>query len=185
MIFCSSRLATTTCLTLLALCSIVSAADDHTNPPANETHPGLTCTPFTECQPCPKSQLSEPFCQPFGNRQLMHCFNATSGQPPSHGPFNLDGVQTFPGNIDSDIDVDFDAFKAEHPEGETPAWGSCGRIVAQERADFFEFMACNIIFAAIALFVLFARSKRLRLRQARQLAARIGMVHGTSTGQRR
>ncbi|KNZ73554.1 hypothetical protein J132_01362, partial [Termitomyces sp. J132] len=163
----------------------------------------LTCTPFTECQPCPKSQvcftfspanqdftcnfaqLSEPFCQPFGNRQLMHCFNATSGQPPSHGPFNLDGVQTFPGNIDSDIDVDFDAFKAEHPEGETPAWGSCGRIVAQERADFFEFMACNIIFAAIALFVLFARSKRLRLRQARQLAARIGMVHGTSTGQRR
>ncbi|KAG5341403.1 hypothetical protein C0989_010769 [Termitomyces sp. Mn162] len=107
----------------------------------------------------------------------MHCFNATSGQPPSHGPFNLDGVQTFPGNIDSDIDVDFDASKAEHPEGETPAWGSCGRIVAQERADFFEFMACNIIFAAIALFVLFARSKRLRLRQARQLAARIGMVH--------
>ncbi|KAG6901342.1 hypothetical protein C0995_013305 [Termitomyces sp. Mi166 len=128
------------------------------------------------------SEVSEPFCQPFGNRQLMHCFNATSAHPPSNGPSNLNGAQTLPGNLDSDIDINLDTFKAEHPEGETPAWGSCGRIVAQERADFFEFVACNITFAAIALVVLFARSKRLRLLQARQLAARIGIVRGTVTG---
>ncbi|KAG6866943.1 hypothetical protein C0991_003859 [Blastosporella zonata] len=89
-----------------------------------------------------------------------------------------------PGNIDSDLEIDVATFKAEHPEGETPAWESCGRIVSQERADFFEFVACNIVFASIALVVLFARSKRLRALQARQLAARIGVIRGTSAGQR-
>lgn len=137
----------------------------------------LSCT---DLEPI-SHQLSEPYCQPFGNRQLMHCFNATSARPPSHGPPSSKGAQALPGSIGSDVTIDLDAFKTEHPEGETPAWGSCGRIVAQERADFLEFVTCNIIFAAIALFVLFARSKRLRLLQARQLAARIGVVRGTGT----
>ncbi|KAG6907703.1 hypothetical protein DXG01_007759 [Tephrocybe rancida] len=131
--------------------------------------------------------VSKPFCQPFGNRRLMHCVNATSA-PPSHGPPKLPhGAPPHPGNLDSDvdIDIDIDAFRAEHPVGETPAWESCGRIVSQERADFFEFVACNIVFAAIALVVLFARSKRLRALQARQLAARIGIIRGTPGGQRR
>ncbi|KAG6836736.1 hypothetical protein H0H93_004142 [Arthromyces matolae] len=100
--------------------------------------------------------------------------------PPSHGPPS--GTPKLPGNLD--LDINLDEFKAQHPEGETPAWGACGRIVSQERADFFEFVACNIIFAAIALVVLFARSKRLQLLQARQLAARIGVIRNSGAGVR-
>ncbi|KAF8067859.1 hypothetical protein FPV67DRAFT_1416261 [Lyophyllum atratum] len=147
----------------------VFAADAHADLQGNDTHPGLICTPFGACEPCPESALSEPFCQPFGNRRLMHCVNATSSRPPAHEqPPTPHGTPPLPGD-----------FKSEHPEGETPAWESCGRIVAQERADFYEFVACNILFAIIALVVLFARSKRLHAIQARQLAARIGIIRGS------
>ena len=64
----------------------------------------------------------------------------------------------------------------EHPEGEVLAWESCGRIPSRERADFYEFVACNVLFAVISLVVLFARSKRLQTIQARQVAARIGLA---------
>ncbi|KAI0938527.1 hypothetical protein AcV5_000190 [Taiwanofungus camphoratus] len=78
-------------------------------------------------------------------------------------------------------------FISQHPEvgphqGEMPAWESCGRIVEKERADFFEFFACNFVIAAVALLVLFARSKRLQAMHARQLAARIGLVRGVPGG---
>jgi len=63
-------------------------------------------------------------------------------------------------------------------KGETPAWQSCGRIVSKERSDYFEFILCNALFAAGALALLFARSRRMELMQARQLAARIGLVRG-------
>lgn len=65
---------------------------------------------------------------------------------------------------------------AEDHQGETPAWESCGRIVEKERGDFYEFVACNIFIAMIATGVVFVRSKRLKAMQARQLAARIGLV---------
>ena len=63
-------------------------------------------------------------------------------------------------------------------KGETPAWQSCGRIVSKERSDYFEFILCNAFFAAGALALLFARSRRLEIVHARQLAARIGLVRG-------
>ena len=64
-----------------------------------------------------------------------------------------------------------------HPTlGETPAWQSCGRIAAQERGDFYEFLACNLFFAAVALAIALVRSKRVEARQARRLAARIGLA---------
>lgn len=63
-------------------------------------------------------------------------------------------------------------------DGELPAWESCGRIVSKERADFYEFVACNVAFALIALGVLFFRSRRMQVNQARQLAARIGLIRG-------
>lgn len=66
----------------------------------------------------------------------------------------------------------------ESVTGEVPAWESCGRIVPKERADFYEFVACNVAFAAIALGVLFFRSRRLQVDRARQLAARIGLIRG-------
>lgn len=63
-------------------------------------------------------------------------------------------------------------------KGEIPAWQSCGRIVSKERSDYFEFILCNALFAAGALVILFARSRRMEVMHARQLAARIGLVRG-------
>ena len=163
----------------------------------------LLCTPFGACEPCPKEtvsafphlfflllfstapyglgsfiyviaelgylilhiQMNEPFCQPFGNRRQMHCINSTfpavphppPNEPPSNRPPN------------SDLDA---------PPGELTAWESCGRIVPKERADFFEFVGCNLIFALVALGVLVLRMKRVRMSQARWLAARIGVGGG-------
>ncbi|KAF8886492.1 hypothetical protein BD779DRAFT_613641 [Infundibulicybe gibba] len=130
----------------------------------NETHESLICSPYGLCEPCPDGTLDEPFCQPFGNRRRVHCVNSTSqGAPPSN-PQNPtpDAVLSHTGS--------------QHPHGETLAWESCGRIVGQERADFYEFVACNVLFAIIALFILFARSRRLQAIQARHLAARIGLI---------
>jgi len=63
-------------------------------------------------------------------------------------------------------------------KGEIPAWQSCGRIVSKERSDYFEFILCNAFFAAVALAMLFARTRRMEIMHARQLAARIGLVRG-------
>ena len=71
---------------------------------------------------------------------------------------------------------------SEPPKGEIPAWESCGRIVEQERADFYEFFACNVLLAIVSIAVLLARSKRLQAIQARQLAARIGLVRSVPPG---
>ncbi|OCH87142.1 hypothetical protein OBBRIDRAFT_736699 [Obba rivulosa] len=133
----------------------------------------LICRPFGTCEPCPEDALHEPFCQPFGNRRLMHCVPSTSEHPPSDGD-NIPShdVPGLPHGLpDSDTH-----------HGEIPAWESCGRIVEKERADFYEFFACNFVIAVVALFVLFARTKRLQAMHARQLAARIGLVRGTPGG---
>ncbi|KAJ7150984.1 hypothetical protein C8R43DRAFT_1005834 [Mycena crocata] len=129
----------------------------------NQLPADLICTPSGVCEPCPADSLHEPFCQPFGSRRLMHCVNGTSplvsthtGRPPTPD----------------------DQAPAEQPHshaGETLAWAACGRIVAQERADFFEFVGCNVFFAALALFGVFSRARRMQALQARQLAARIGL----------
>ncbi|CAL1708885.1 unnamed protein product [Somion occarium] len=125
----------------------------------------LVCVPFGTCEPCPEDALHEPFCQPFGNRRLMHCYPASSPPPDSH---------SHPSNISHE--------PGSSHQGETPGWESCGRIVEKERADFYEFFACNLVIAAIAVFVVFARSRRLQAMQARQLAARIGLTRGTPGG---
>ncbi|EMD34680.1 hypothetical protein CERSUDRAFT_116870 [Gelatoporia subvermispora B] len=138
---------------------------------SNETE--LICRPFGTCEPCPEDALREPFCQPFGNRRLTHCVPNTPGHAPSDGTSEHDA----PGD-----DVLHGQPGLDSPHGEIPAWESCGRIVEQERADFYEFFACNFVIAVIALFVLFARTKRLQAMHARQLAARIGLVRGTPGG---
>lgn len=102
----------------------------------------------------------------------MHCVNDTDTAPAS---------QRHPGRpplLDDRAFVSPIPRAAEQPHShadETLAWASCGRIVAQERADFLEFVACNVLFAVVALFGVFSRSRRLRALQARQLAARIGV----------
>ncbi|KZT70450.1 hypothetical protein DAEQUDRAFT_744694 [Daedalea quercina L-15889] len=124
----------------------------------------LICRPFGSCEPCPEDALNEPFCQPFGNRRLMHC---SPGRPSATSTTTTeDRPPSLP----------------ESDSGEIPAWEACGRIIEKERGDFYEFLACNIVIAAVALVVLFARSKRLQAMHARQLAARIGLVRGVPGG---
>ena len=146
----------------------------------NETK--MTCRPFGLCEPCPEDsvcalptrssfnprltdwpQLHEPFCQPFGNRRLVHC--------------TPDDDSTTSSSTMPSQQID------DHPphsriKGEIPAWQSCGRIVSKERSDYFEFILCNALFAAGALMIVFARSRRMEVMHARQLAARIGLVRG-------
>lgn len=52
-------------------------------------------------------QRTQPFCQPFGNRRLLHCKSSKES----------DGRST-----------------------EVPAWEACGKVVKQERQDFWEFV---------------------------------------------
>ncbi|KAJ7698642.1 hypothetical protein B0H17DRAFT_927283 [Mycena rosella] len=125
----------------------------------------LICTPYGDCEPCPADLLHEPFCQPFGSRRVMHCTNGTAAAPPPIPPNT--GVHSMPNERPLDL-------PHSHAD-ETLAWAACGRIVAQERADFLEFVACNVLFAALALFGVFTRARRMRTLQARQLAARIGL----------
>lgn len=117
-------------------------------------------------------QMNEPFCQPFGNRRFMHCINSTFAPVP-HPPSN-----TPPSNRPPNSHFLPDPVDPNTPLGELSAWESCGRIVPKERADFFEFVGCNLIFALVALGVLVVRMKRVRLTQARWLAARIGVGGG-------
>ena len=116
----------------------------------------------------------------------MHCSarvpsSAPRPSRPGSAPFRDDGHE-FDHGPPPFAGADSDTSQPNPDEGEIPAWGACGRIVEKERGDFYEFLACNIIVAAIALVVLFMRSKRLQAMHARQLAARIGLVRGTPGG---
>ncbi|KAI0360413.1 hypothetical protein OH77DRAFT_1418333 [Trametes cingulata] len=135
---------------------------------SNDTE--LVCQPFGTCEPCPDDALHEPFCQPFGNRRLMHCVPASSVSAPHRDHSPTGTSSTRPSSPTSTA------------QGETLGWESCGRIVEKERADFYEFVACNLFIGILAITVVLARSKRLQAIQARQLAARIGVVRGSPAG---
>ncbi|KAI0287119.1 hypothetical protein BC826DRAFT_73693 [Russula brevipes] len=151
---------------------------------ANDTE--SICRPFGECEPCPQ-ELREPFCQPFGNRRLLHCLPPSPPAPlgsthsntnPHHSPDNLarpTSVDHSLGPLALEEDSQHRHLDENLLQGEAIAWESCGRIVIQERADFWEFVACNLIFVCMALVLVFVRSKRMNTMQARQLAARIGL----------
>ncbi|KAI0684908.1 hypothetical protein BC835DRAFT_588407 [Cytidiella melzeri] len=146
-------------------------------PPANDSQ--LVCVPFGTCEPCPEDALNEPFCQPFGNRRLMHCTPSPSSSldftPPHHRPPNSN-----PRTPDSTPLPP--TLQEDGHQGEIPAWESCGRIVEKERGDFYEFIACNLGIAAVAVTVVLVRSKQLKAMQARHLAARIGLTRRVPGG---
>lgn len=146
--------------TLLTFClRLVIARESPTT--TYEPQPTLVCKPFGECEPCPDDAIHEPFCQPFGNRRLMHC------SAPDPDPIHT----WYPHSTSTSLPVP--------SKGETPAWQSCGRIPAQERRDFYEFVACNLFFATTSLIIALFRSRLMEARQARRLAARIGLVRGS------
>jgi hypothetical protein len=66
-------------------------------------------------------QMDEPFCKPLGNRRVVHCLHL-NGSSTEHDPHA-------------------DTGSGSHPIlGEIPAWETCGRSVAIETADFWEFV---------------------------------------------
>ncbi|KAI0088872.1 hypothetical protein BDY19DRAFT_153065 [Irpex rosettiformis] len=135
----------------------------------------LVCVPFGTCEPCPEDALNEPFCQPFGNRRLMHCTPASSSSPSSFAQSHS-GSNRSPQNANPNSNFQQTPSLPSGHVGEIPAWESCGRIVEKERGDFYEFLACNFCVALIAIGVVLFRSKQLKAMQARQLAARIGLT---------
>ncbi|KAH8998164.1 hypothetical protein EDB92DRAFT_1333701 [Lactarius akahatsu] len=181
--FCTTTTASLLFLATLCLSSV--SARHHAFPRfANDTE--SICRPFGECEPCPHDYMREPFCQPFGNRRRLHCLPS----PPAPGsdlehpiansnPDNRPAAVTHsPGSYAVDPNEPHRHADGELLEGETVAWESCGRIVVQERADFWEFVACNLLFVCIALVLVILRSKRMSAVHARQLATRIGLARG-------
>lgn len=120
--------------------------------------------------------MNEPFCQPFGNRRLLHCVSPTSLSSSGHEspPSNLyvEGGDKYRDSTSSNIPPHH---PGKPPPATMPAWESCGRLVPKERADFFEFVLCNVIFAALALSGVLIRSERMRSARAKRLAVRIGV----------
>lgn len=110
----------------------------------------------------------------------MHCPNSTSSDSSSSTTTDSDTSTdtTRPHYAKRPpFPLDFDASDdGELEEGTILAWESCGRVVSTERADFFEFVAVNLLFVCVSVGVVIWRSRRLRFLHARQLAARIGMV---------
>ena len=100
----------------------------------------------------------------------MHCTPSADTQPPRLRPPSLRLPSAAPQANTAPV------------VGEIPAWESCGRIVGDEREHFFEFMACNVGLALIAVGIVLVRSKQLQAMQARQLAARIGLVRRVPGG---
>ncbi|KAH7872401.1 uncharacterized protein C8R40DRAFT_1007593, partial [Lentinula edodes] len=55
-------------------------------------------------------------------------------------------------------------------------YSRCGRIISSERADLYEFIACNVLFAVSAMLVVYIRPRRRHALQTMQLAARISLI---------
>ncbi|WVN89406.1 uncharacterized protein L203_104629 [Cryptococcus depauperatus CBS 7841] len=120
-----------------------NGVESSTYPPGDSV-----CKPFGECSPCPKDELDQAYCIPFGNRRLLHCI---------------------PANTTHSSTVE---------QGEIPAWEACGKVIKKERQDFYEFVTANIFFLIFALAILWARTSALAAKQYKQLAARIGIPGG-------
>ncbi|KIJ37304.1 hypothetical protein M422DRAFT_781854 [Sphaerobolus stellatus SS14] len=70
-----------------AIVAAFKPQEHDTPPPVNGGNKGPICEPFGHCERCPENELDQPFCQPFGNRQLLHCQDPeTGGETPTWGP---------------------------------------------------------------------------------------------------
>ncbi|KAF9511087.1 hypothetical protein BS47DRAFT_1200822 [Hydnum rufescens UP504] len=117
----------------------------------------VICRPFGACERCPTDAREDASCEPTGNRRLLRC----------HPRSSLDSLG-----------------KSQPPHEDTPAetssWEPCGKIIATERADYWEFVTCNIIFAGVGLLVVFSRTRRIAAIQYKNLVARIGLARGAA-----
>ncbi|KAG9043420.1 hypothetical protein FS837_009653, partial [Tulasnella sp. UAMH 9824] len=70
-------------------------------------------------------KIREPFCQPYGNRRLIKCLPLT---PENERALEEAARLALAGK------------PVPHSLGETPAWEACGKVIAVERADYWEFV---------------------------------------------
>lgn len=75
------------------------------------------------CRQTFRPQRNEPFCQPYGNRRLLHCV------PKGTAHHDLHGGTAGEGGKHSSLH-----------EKEVPAWEACGKVVLKERQDYWEFV---------------------------------------------
>ena len=157
----------------------------------------LICVPAGQCEPCPAdlvrhtsssyactctdattifNQLHEPFCQPFGTRRLMHCTPPSSSSASSTSDHSSTS-NTQPRQHDSNPSTTFQT----HSRG-IPGFEPCGRITSLERYDFYEFVAFNLGLGILAVGGVVFRSRLMRARQVRTIAARIGLGGPASAG---
>ncbi|RSH86816.1 uncharacterized protein EHS24_005090 [Apiotrichum porosum] len=59
-----------------------------------------------------------------------------------------------------------------------PAWEACGKVVKQEKHDFYSFITSNLLLLIVCLVIYGVRTSTLAAQQYRQLAARIGIPSG-------
>jgi hypothetical protein len=76
-------------------------------------------------RPTLRPQRNEPFCQPYGNRRLLHCVPKGTAHHGFHG-----------GTVTAGDGGDHSSLH----EKEVPAWESCGKVVLKERQDYWEFV---------------------------------------------
>jgi len=99
---------------------------------------------------CSLRQPSGSACEATGNRRLVHCI-----------PMSLYKS------------LDHDQFLHRPVEGGSNTWEPCGKIVSAERADYWEFVLCNVVFATVCLFIVFTRTRRIAAVHYKNLVARI------------
>ncbi|KAH9814469.1 hypothetical protein DFH28DRAFT_309830 [Melampsora americana] len=58
---------------------------------------------------------------------------------------------------------------------EFPTWEACERVVSKERADFYEFLFCNLFLTILSLVIYILRTRLLINRQYNKLIKRIGL----------
>lgn len=137
-------------LSVLCVSYVVAGAANNTSPS------GEKCRPFGECEPCPEDAVRLDHVK---YRRSLNWLSLKKLSEEFCKPFGNRRLVHCASSSSS--------------QGETPAWLSCGRIISTERADFTEFFGVNIVFAVLALIVLFIRRGRQEGEKRRALSARI------------
>ncbi|GAA97386.1 uncharacterized protein L969DRAFT_48607 [Mixia osmundae IAM 14324] len=143
---------------------------------ATETY---VCKPLSACQTCTPDELhNDPACAPYGNKISLSCLYVPADADSTLArkrrrkrdaqglaDESVDGEET-----ESDTSIDGEADEASKAIeqgllGQVELDRPCARVVAKERADFGEFVLCNVAFALLGLGVLSFRQRSLAAQQ--------------------
>jgi len=124
-------------------------------PFVNANGVNVRCFPQTSCQPCRlalDTDVEDKSCEMTGNHFGIRCVPAES------------------------LDHQRAPSPTEFITGEYEVFVSCGKVASVERADYYEFLVCNLAFAVVGILVVFSRTRRIATLQYKNLMARIHRV---------